>query len=54
MKAYLLALGVDVLISIVNGYIFPNTSPTDHDDKKLCSCNYKARHNIFNALLPTF
>ena len=52
MKTYLLDLGVDVWIYVVNGYKYPRTPPTDPDEKKLCSCNYKARHNILNELSP--
>ena len=52
MKTYLLAIGVDVWISIVNGYKSSKTPPTNPDEKKACSCNYKARHNILNTLSP--
>ena len=53
MKTFLLAIGVDGWISVENGYNPSETPPTDPDEKKACSCNYKARHNILNALSPT-
>jgi hypothetical protein len=53
MKTYFLDLGVDVCLFIVIGYKSPKTPPIDPDEKKSCSCNYKARHNILNALSPT-
>lgn len=52
MQTYLLALGVDVWLSVFKGYKYPKTPLTNPDEKKLCSCNYKARHNILNALSP--
>ena len=53
MKTNVLDLGVDVCLFIVNGYKSPKTPPTDLDEKKSCSCNYKERPNILNALSPT-
>ena len=53
METYLFYLGLDVYLFIVNGYKYPKTPPIDLDEKKLCSCNYKARKNILNALSPT-
>ena len=53
VQNYLLDLGVDVWISVVNGYKSSKTPPTDPDEKKTFRCNYKARHNILNALSPT-
>ena len=44
---------MDVWLSIFNGYKYPKTPPTDHYEKKACSCNYKGRHNLLNALSPT-
>ena len=54
LQTYVLALGVDVWLSIVNGYKTPKNPPTNLDEKKLCSCNYKARQNILNALYQLF
>jgi hypothetical protein len=53
MKTFLLDIGVDVWKSIENGYNPSKTPLTDHDGKKACSYNYKARHNIRNALSTT-
>ena len=44
---------MDVLLSVEKGYNPSKTPPTDPDEKKACNCNYKARHNILNALSPT-
>jgi hypothetical protein len=49
----LFAIGVDVWLSIENGYNPSKTPPTDPDEKKAYNYNYKARHNILNALSPT-
>ena len=49
----MLDLGADIWLSIFNGYKYPKTPPIDHDEKKSYSYNYKARHNILNALSPT-
>jgi hypothetical protein len=46
-------LGVDIWYSVVNGYVIPNNSPTDPNEKKLMSCNSKAKHVILAALAPT-
>lgn len=53
MKTYLLSIRVDVWLSVENRYKPPKNPPTDLDEKKACNCNYKARHNILNALSPT-
>jgi hypothetical protein len=53
VKTYLMALEVDIWYSIVNGYVIPNNVPTDPNEKKLMSCNSKARHVILAALAPT-
>jgi hypothetical protein len=53
VKTYLTALGVDIWYSIVNGYVIPNNAPTDPNEKKLVSCNSKARHVIIEPLEPT-
>jgi hypothetical protein len=53
MKNYLTTLRVDILISVVNGYkVFKNT-PIHLDEKKLMSCNSKARHVIISGLTST-
>ena len=49
MQTCLLAIGVDVWLFVVNGYKFSKAPPTDHDEKKTCSYNYKASHNLLNA-----
>jgi uncharacterized lipoprotein YehR (DUF1307 family) len=53
VKNYLTALGVDIWYSVVNGYVIPNNAPTDPNEKKLMSCNSKAKHVILAALAPT-
>jgi hypothetical protein len=53
VKTYLTTLGVDIWYSVVNGYVIPNNAPTDPNEKKLMSCNSKARHVILAALAPT-
>jgi hypothetical protein len=53
VKTYLMALGVDIWYSFVDGYVIPNNSPTDPNEKKLMSCNSKSRHVILAALAPT-
>jgi hypothetical protein len=53
VKTYLTALGVDIRYSIINGYVIQNNSPTDPNEKKLMSCNSKARHVILATLEPT-
>jgi hypothetical protein len=53
VKIYLMALGVDIWYSVVNGYVIPNHAPTDPNEKKLMSCNSKARHVIIASLAPT-
>jgi hypothetical protein len=53
VKTYLTALGVDIWYSVVNGYVIPNNAPTDPNEKKLMSCNSKARHVILAALAQT-
>ena len=53
MQTYLFDIGVDVWLSIENGYKPSKNPPSDPDEKKTCKCNYKARHNILNALSPT-
>jgi hypothetical protein len=53
VKTYLTTLGVDIWYSVVNGYVIPNNSPIDPNEKNLMSCNSKARHVILEALAPT-
>ena len=52
MQTYLLDIGVDVWLSVENGYNPSKNTPTDPDEKKTCNCNYKTTHNIFNVLSP--
>jgi hypothetical protein len=47
MKSYLMALGFDVWISVVNGYTAPTTAPSQVVAKKLY--NYNSR--VVNAIL---
>ena len=53
MHTYLMDIGVDVWLSIENGYKPSKPPPIDPGEKKTSSCNYKARHNILQALSPT-
>jgi hypothetical protein len=53
VKSYLTNLGVDIWYSVLNGYVIPKNAPTDPNEKKLMSCNSKARHVIVGALTPT-
>jgi hypothetical protein len=53
VKNYLTTLGVDIWYSVVNGYVIQNNAPIDPNEKKLMSCNSKARHVILVALAPT-
>jgi hypothetical protein len=53
IQTYLTTLGVDIWLSVVNGYKVPKNTPTDPDEKKLMSCNSKARHVIISGLTPT-
>jgi hypothetical protein len=50
----LITLGIDISLSFVNGYKFSKNIPTDLDEKKIMSCNSKARHIIMSGLTPTF
>ena len=52
-KNYLTALGVDIWYSVVNGYAIPNNAPTDPNEKKIMSCDSKARHVILATLALT-
>jgi hypothetical protein len=53
VKTYLINLGVDIWYSVVNGYVIPNNSQTDPNEKKLMSCNSKSINVILAALAPT-
>jgi hypothetical protein len=53
VKTYLTCLGVDIWYSVANGYVIPNNSPTDPNEKKLMSCNSKDKHVILGSLAPT-
>jgi hypothetical protein len=50
MKTYLTSLGVDIWLSVVNGYEIPEDAPTDPNEKKLMSCDSKSRHVILSGL----
>ena len=52
MHTYLMDIGVDVWLSVENGYKPSKTPPTNFEEKKASNCNYKARHNILQALPP--
>jgi hypothetical protein len=53
VKTYLTSFGVDIWYSVINGYVIPNNSPTDPNEKNLMICNSKSRHVILGALAPT-
>jgi hypothetical protein len=53
VKTYLTSLGVDIWYSVVNGYVIPNSAPTDPNEKKLMSCNSNTKNFILAALAPT-
>jgi hypothetical protein len=53
VKTYLTTLGVDIWYLVVNGYVTPNNSPTDPNEKNIMSCNSKSKHVIIGALAPT-
>jgi hypothetical protein len=50
MKIYLMALGCDVWLSVVNGYIAPTTAPSDDAAKKLCNDNSRVVNAILGGL----
>jgi len=52
-QTYLAFLGVDIWLSIVNGYKVPKTTLTDPYEKKSMSYNEKAIHVILGGLTPT-
>jgi hypothetical protein len=53
VKNYLTYLGLYIWYLVVNGYVIPNNAPTDLNEKKIMSCNSKAKHVILRALAPT-
>jgi hypothetical protein len=53
VKTYLTTLGVDIWYLVINVYVIPNNAPNDLNEKKIMSCNSKARHVILAALAPT-
>jgi hypothetical protein len=53
VKTYLIALGVDIWYSVVNGYVILNNAPTNPNENKLMSFNSKSRHVILGELAPT-
>jgi len=50
---YLTYLGVDICLSVVNGYQVPKTTPIDSDEKILMRCNAKSMHFILGKLTTT-
>jgi hypothetical protein len=50
MKSYLMALGCDVWLSVVNGYTAPTTAPSDVAAKKLCNDNSRVVNAILGGL----
>jgi len=50
MISYMMALGCDVWISVVNGYIAPTTAPSDVVAKKLCNDNSRVVNAILGGL----
>ena len=50
MISYMMALGCDVWISVVNGYIAPTTAPSDSVAKKLCNDNSRVVNAILGGL----
>jgi hypothetical protein len=50
MKSYLMALGCDVWLSLINGYTAPSTAPSDVDAKKICNDNSRVVNAILGGL----
>lgn len=50
METYLSSLGLDVWMSVKNGYIVPNVPPIDPDAKKEYENNAKDKHAILSGL----
>jgi hypothetical protein len=53
VKTYLIALGVEIWYSVVNGYVIPKNAPTNPNENNLMSCNLKYRHIVLVSLAPT-
>jgi len=52
-QTYLTYLGVDIFLSLFNGYNAPKTTPTDPYEKKSMRWYAKDRHVILGGLTPT-
>jgi hypothetical protein len=50
MKSYLMALGCDVWLFVVNGYIAPTDAPSDVYTKKICDDNSRVVNAILGGL----
>jgi hypothetical protein len=50
MRSYLMALGCDVWLSVINGYTVPTTAPSDTTAKKLCNDNSRVVNAILGGL----
>lgn len=50
MESYLMALGMDIWMSIVEGYEIPKNPPRDQVGKRACELNGKARNAILCGL----
>jgi hypothetical protein len=50
MKSYLISLGCDVWIFLVNGYTAPTTTPSNVVAKKLCNDNSRVVNAIMGGL----
>jgi hypothetical protein len=50
MKSYLMALGCDVWLSMVNGYTTPTITPSDVVAKKLCNDKSRVSNAIMGGL----
>lgn len=53
IETYLKTLGVDVWLSIINGYKVPKNTPIDPDEKNLFSYNSKSLYMIIGGLSRT-
>jgi hypothetical protein len=50
MRSYLMALGCDVWLSVINNYGVPETAPSYTTAKKLCNDNSKVVNAILGGL----
>jgi hypothetical protein len=50
MKSYPMALGCDIFLSVVNGYIAPTIAPSVVDAKKLCNDSSRVVNAILGGL----